>query len=259
MTLAGRVVVVTGGTQGVGRGIALSFLRAGAHVLVCARKPPAEPVGSGEHAAVFERLNVRQPDEIDRVIAAVLAQFGRLDVWINNAGGSPPKAAAEASPRFTASIIDLNLTAALVCSQKANAVMQRQTEGGSIIQIASVSALRPSPGTSAYGAAKAGLISATQSLAMEWAPKVRVNAVSPGMVHTELSALHYGSESGIAAAAATVPLGRLATPADVGEACVFLASSAGSYISGTNLVLHGGGEAPPFLAAVAAAESGNNG
>jgi NAD(P)-dependent dehydrogenase (short-subunit alcohol dehydrogenase family) len=132
--------------------------------------------------------------------------------------------------------------------------MQTQAEGGSIIQIASVSALRPSPGTSAYGAAKAGLISATQSLAVEWAPKVRVNAISPGMVHTELSALHYGSEQGIAAAASTVPLGRLATPADVGEACVFLASPAGSYISGANLVLHGGGEPPAFLSAVAAVE-----
>jgi len=248
MSISERVVVVTGGTQGLGRGIALSFLEAGARVVVCARKPPAQPLD-----AVFEPLNVRQPEEVDRVIAAVLARFGRIDVWVNNAGGAPPKAAAEASPRFTASIIDLNLTAALVCSQKANAVMQTQPKGGAIIQVTSVSALRPSPGTSAYGAAKAGLVSATQSLAVEWAPKVRVNAVSPGMVQTELSELHYGSLAGIAAAAATVPLKRLATPKDVGEACVFLASSAASYISGTNLILHGGGEAPAFLAAVAAA------
>ena len=247
-----RVVVVTGGTQGVGRGIALSFLQAGAHVFVCARKPPTEPIGN----AVYEPLNVREPAEIDRVIAVVLERYGRLDVWINNAGGAPPRKAAEASPRFTASIIDLNLTAALVCAQKANAVMQAQAEGGSIIQIGSVSALRPSPGTAAYGAAKAGLISATQSLAVEWAPKVRTNVVSPGMVQTELADLHYGDARGIAAAAATVPLARLATPTDVGDACVFLASKAASYISGANLVVHGGGERPAFLEAVAAASSG---
>jgi NAD(P)-dependent dehydrogenase (short-subunit alcohol dehydrogenase family) len=243
-------VVVTGGTQGIGRGIAERFVRDGARVVVCARKPPALPIPG----VIFEPLDVREPAAVDRVIASVLQRFGRLDVWINNAGGAPPKAAADASPRFTASIIDLNLTAALTCSQKANAVMQAQPDGGVIIQISSVSALRPSPGTSAYGAAKAGLISATQSLAVEWAPKVRVNAVSPGMVRTELSELHYGEERGISAAAAAVPLGRLATPADVANACAFLASAAASYITGINLVLHGGGEAPAFLAAVAAAQ-----
>lgn len=260
LAFAERVVVVTGGTQGVGRGIALSFLQQGAHVVVCARKPPPAPIAPITHAersAVFEPLNVREPAEIDRVIAAVRERYGRLDVWINNAGGAPPRAAADASARFTASIIDLNLTAALICAQKANALMQSQPTGGSIIQIASVSALRPSPGTAAYGAAKAGLISATQSLAVEWAPKVRVNVVSPGMVQTELAELHYGDARGIAAAAATVPLARLATPADVGEACLFLASNAASYISGINLVVHGGGERPAFLDAVAAAGGGS--
>jgi NAD(P)-dependent dehydrogenase (short-subunit alcohol dehydrogenase family) len=94
------------------------------------------------------------------------------------------------------------------------------------------------------------LISATQSLAIEWAPKVRVNAVSPGMVETELSHLHYGDAAGVAAAARTVPLARLATPRDVGDACVFLASARAGYLSGANIVLHGGGERPAFLDAV---------
>ena len=147
------------------------------------------------------------------------------------------------------SIIRLNLIAALHFSQKANAVMQRQPEGGSIINIASVSGTRPSPGTAAYGAAKAGLLNLTQTLAVEWAPKVRVNAVTAGMVETEQAELHYGDAHGIAAVAATVPLGRMAQPADVGNTCLYLASGLASYVSGANILMHGGGERPAFLAA----------
>ncbi len=110
-----------------------------------------------------------------------------------------------------------------------------------------MSGLRPSPGTAAYGAAKAGMMSLTQSLAVEWAPKVRVNAVAAGMIETEQSQLHYGDEAGIAAVAATVPLGRLGHPRDVGDACLFLASPMAAYVSGASLLLHGGGEKPAFL------------
>ena len=106
-----------------------------------------------------------------------------------------------------------------------------------------------SPGTAAYGAAKAGLHSLTQSLAVELAPKVRVNAVVPGLIRTEQAHLHYGDEAGIARVAATVPLGRLGTPRDVGDACLFLASPLAAYVSGTTLLVHGGGERPAFLGA----------
>jgi NAD(P)-dependent dehydrogenase (short-subunit alcohol dehydrogenase family) len=121
--------------------------------------------------------------------------------------------------------------------------------GGVIVNVSSVSALRPSPGTAAYGAAKAGLLSLTQSLGVEWAPRVRVVAVTVGMVHTEQSHLHYGDEAGVAAVGATVPLGRLAEPEDVGDACLFLASPLARYVSGASLLLHGGGEKPAFLGA----------
>jgi NAD(P)-dependent dehydrogenase (short-subunit alcohol dehydrogenase family) len=115
--------------------------------------------------------------------------------------------------------------------------------------LGSVSGARPSPGTAAYGAAKAGLHHLATSLAIEWAPKVRVNTVAPGFVATESSAGHYGDADGVAAVAATVPLRRMATPDDVADACLFLASPRAAYVSGACLALHGGGEPPAFLAA----------
>jgi NAD(P)-dependent dehydrogenase (short-subunit alcohol dehydrogenase family) len=124
-----------------------------------------------------------------------------------------------------------------------------------ILNVASVSGTRPSPGTAAYGAAKAGLINLTQSLAVEWAPKVRVNAVVAGPIRTEQAELHYGSDAGIAAVGATIPLGRLGTPDDIAGACLFLASPLASWVSGTALVVHGGGERPAFLDAAKASVS----
>jgi NAD(P)-dependent dehydrogenase (short-subunit alcohol dehydrogenase family) len=134
--------------------------------------------------------------------------------------------------------------------------MQRQAEGGVILNIASVSGVRPSPGTAAYGAAKAGLINLTQSLAVEWAPKVRVNAVVAGPIATEQAELHYGGDAGIAAVGATIPLGRMGRPDDVADACLFLASPLARWISGSALTVHGGGERPAFLAAAESARPG---
>jgi NAD(P)-dependent dehydrogenase (short-subunit alcohol dehydrogenase family) len=247
---SGMSVIVTGGTKGVGRGIAERFLEAGASVLVCARNAPEVPVRAGGREAVFVEANVRKLEDIERVLASAVTQFGRVDVLVNNAGGSPPADAATASSKFSASIIDLNLTAPLTFAQKANAVMQGQAEGGAIVNIASISGVRPSPGTAAYGAAKAGLLNLTQSLAIEWAPKVRVNAVVAGMIRTEQAELHYGDEAGVRAAGATVPLGRLGEPRDVGDVCLFLASPFARYVSGAQVLLHGGGERPAFLGAV---------
>jgi NAD(P)-dependent dehydrogenase (short-subunit alcohol dehydrogenase family) len=259
----GRVAVVTGGVRGIGRGIAEAFLAAGADVVVCGRTgvqpgalPEAGDATGTRRRAVFVAADLRVAEQASAVIDAAAEQFGRLDVLVNNAGGSPQVDAATASPRFTASIVALNLLAPLYCGQAANAVMQGQEEGGAIVNLGSVSGLRPSPGTAAYGAAKAGLINLTQSLAIEWAPKVRVNCVSPGMVATEAAVDHYGGPEGMAEVARTVPLGRFATPADVAGLCLFLASPLAGYVTGANLVAHGGGETPPFLAAVERALGG---
>ncbi len=245
--LAGSLVLVTGGTRGVGRGIARRFLDAGADVLVCSRNEPDELPASDGRTATYLSADVRETPQIQTLFDRVADEYGRLDVLVNNAGGSPSAEAATASVRFAAAIVMLNLQSAMACSPRANQLMQRQDRGGVILNIGSVSGLRPSPGTAAYGAAKAGLINLTASLAVEWAPKVRVNCVSAGLILTEQAHVHYGDETGVARVAATVPLGRLGTPEDVGDACVFLASPLASYISGANLVVHGGGERPTFL------------
>lgn len=252
----GRVVVVTGGTRGIGRGISEAFLSAGADVVVCGRNdvaedrlPAATDATGAIRRAVFVAGDVREADQATAVMAFAVERFGRIDTLVNNAGGSPQADAAVASPRFSASIVALNLLAPLYCAQAANSYLQQQEEGGSIVNISSVSGLRPSPGSAAYGAAKAGLISLTQSLAVEWAPKVRVNAVSAGLVATEAADGHYGGTEGMARIAATVPLGRFGTPADVAGPCLFLASPLAAYVSGANLVAHGGGEWPAFLRA----------
>ena len=249
LDLGGRVVLVTGGSRGVGRGITEAFLDSGATVVTCSRSE-AEAVGD-RHVV----CDVRSEESVRGMVDGLVASYGRLDVVVNNAGGAPYALAADASPRFHAKITELNLLAPLLLSQVANEVMQRQEDGGAVVNISSVSALRPSPGTAAYGAAKAGLDSLTRSLAVEWAPRVRVVGMNVGMVLTEQSHLHYGSQEGVAAVAATVPLGRLASPRDVGNVAAFLASPLAAYVSGTSIEVHGGGEAPAFLAAALSAAS----
>ncbi len=129
------------------------------------------------------------------MVDGIVAEHGRLDVLVNNAGGAPSALAAEASPRFHDKIIALNLNAPLLVAQIANRVMQQQGSGGSIVNISSISADRPAPTIAAYAAAKAGIDSLTKSLAMEWAPKVRVNAIDVGLCRTEQTDDHYGRTS----------------------------------------------------------------
>ncbi len=247
-----RVVLVTGGTKGIGRGIAEAFLAAGATVVVCGRNAPDSAPAAGGRTAEFIACDVREAEAVRQLVAVIVQRHGRLDVLVHNAGGAPSVDAATVSPRFHEGVLRLNLFSALHAAQAANAQMQQQPEGGVIVNIGSISALRPSPGTAAYGAAKAAVLSLTASLAVEWAPKVRVVAVSPGLVRTEQSHLHFGDDAGLAAVAATIPAGRLAEPADIARACLFVASPRAAYMSGSNLLLHGGGERPAFLSAATA-------
>jgi len=233
---------VTGGARGIGRGIAEALVAAGATVVTCGRSE-ADPVPGATH----EQCDVRDPDAVAALVDGIVERHGRLDVLVNNAGGAPYALAADASPRFHDKVLGLNLHAPLLVAQAANAVMQRQDTGGSIVNISSVSALRPSPGTAAYGAAKAGVDSLTRSLAVEWAPKVRINAVDVGLCRTEHTDDHYGGDERVAAIERTIPLGRMAEPAEVGQVVAFLASDLASYVSGAQVACHGGGEPPVFL------------
>ena len=245
LDLAGRVVLVTGGVRGVGLGIARAFHDAGSTVVVCSRRVP-EDLDPDVHHVVCD---VRDPDAVGSLVEGIVDAHGRLDVVVNNAGGAPYALAAEASAGFHEKVVGLNLLSPLLVSQAANAVMQQQDNGGAIVMVSSISAARPSPGTAAYGAAKAGLDSLVRSLAVEWAPKVRVNALDVGLVRTEQTDLHYGGDAGVVAIEQTIPLGRLAEPREVGNAALFFASPLASYVSGAVLAIHGGGEPPPFLTA----------
>ncbi|MEU8888242.1 SDR family oxidoreductase [Streptomyces sp. NPDC048442] len=245
MELDGRVAVVTGGTRGVGAGIARAFLEAGAEVVVCARRPPEKPVEVAGRRAEFRPLDLRSAHEVADFFAGVVETYGRLDVLVNNAGGTPYRLLGEGGTQRHARIVELNLIAPMTASIAAYEYLRAVR--GSVVMIGSVSGTRPSPGTAAYGAAKAGLENLARSMAVEWAPEVRVNTLVLGMVRTELSHLHYGDEEGLAAVARTVPAGRLAEPSDVGNAAVFLASERAAYVNGASLLVHGGGERPAFL------------
>jgi len=244
LPMKGRVVIVTGGTRGIGAVITEHYLRAGADVLVCGRNEPAELPNAGGRTAAFVAADIRQPDQAVAVVQAAVDRFGRLDILVNNAGGAPTADSATVSPRFVAAIVTLNMLAPFYMAQPANAVMQEQAAGGLIIHIGSVAGRDPAPDTAAYSAAKAGLTMLTRALGMDFAPKVRVNQVTVGLVHTELSHLYYGDEHGQDRVAATIPMQRMAVPDDIAAACLLLSSPLAAYVNGTDLLVDGGGEFP---------------
>ncbi len=246
---SGRTVLVTGGTKGIGFVIAERFLAAGAEVAVCGRNEPNVLPGAAGRTARFLPADIRDAAAAAALVEDVVAEFGRLDVLVNNAGGSPDADAATVSPRFVRRVVDLNLLAPFYVAQPANKVMREQKTGGSIINIGSVSAHDPQPGTAAYSAAKAGLLVLTRALALEWSPRVRVNHITTGLIRTEAAAHIYGPDEG-ASVAEVIPMGRMAVPGDVADTCLYLASDLASYVTGADIAVHGGGEIPArYLAA----------
>jgi NAD(P)-dependent dehydrogenase (short-subunit alcohol dehydrogenase family) len=238
-----KAVIITGGTRGIGRGLVTGFHAAGYRVLACARSEPEAPLRDGDREALFMTCDVRDPDQVEAVVERAHAEFGRIDVLINNAGGTPGTDITTASPRFHRSIVELNMLAPLTFSVAANRVMQEQEQGGSILFISSVAAFCPEISTISYAAAKAGLDTMSVGLAKALAPKVRVNTVTVGLVATPDSAQFYTDDAD-AEMADRIPMQRMATPQDVADACLLLCDERSRYITGANLACHGGRQTP---------------
>ena len=242
-----KTVVITGGSKGIGLEITKTFLKHQANVIVLARNKPKRKIQSKGNAGYFIECDIRNTDSIDSAIKDIASKYKSIDVLINNAGGAPMADSLTASPKFHEAIIDLNLTAPLNLSQKIAKKMIKQKTVSNIINISSVTATRPTPGSAAYGAAKGALVNLTKTLAVEWAPKIKVNSIIVGYIETENSILHYGSKSEIKKVAKTIPLKRMGQPQDVANACVFFASNLAEWVTGSALEVHGGGESPAYL------------
>ncbi|MEX0874832.1 MAG: glucose 1-dehydrogenase [Actinomycetota bacterium] len=243
--ISDKVAIVTGGNVGIGQAIGRSLLEAGCSVVTCSRRdydspPAAEGLEGVDGRIIHMTCDVREADQIDSVVQRATDTFGRLDILVNNAGGSPGADSASASPRFFAAVIAINLTGLLVFSQKANAVMQAQGSGGTIINISSVAGIEGAAFSVAYGASKAGVINATRSLSVEWGPKVRVNCIAPGLIMTEGAAYLAPTEEAKQAIAARIPVRRIGEVDEIADVVHFLASPAARYMTGETVVVDGG-------------------
>jgi NAD(P)-dependent dehydrogenase (short-subunit alcohol dehydrogenase family) len=245
-SLGGKRALVTGASRGIGREIARAFAGAGASVALAARslrdlENAAEEIEQEGGRALAIECDVTDADAIERCVRTTASELGGIDVLVNNAGGpvfnSPFLDMREAGWH---KVLDLNLTSVVRFSQAVGAHMAAQ-RWGSVINITSPSTLRPWPAITPYGAAKAAVLNLTQALAQEWAEYgVRVNAISPGWIRTEINRAFTDNDEAAAATAADVPLGRWGEPDDISGAAVWLASDAASYVTGAHIAIDGG-------------------
>ncbi len=247
MDLSGTTTLVTGASGGIGRGIALRFAEAGSAVAVHYHRDETSALAlverieeAGGTAAAFT-ADLSDDGECHRLVEAAAAWTGRLDTLVNNAGVQP----VEPLPGMTAAswraVLETNLTSAFSCTQAAAEVM---TGGGSVVHVASIEATHPAPGHAHYSSAKAALVMHARAAALEYGPRgLRVNSVSPGLV--DRPGLGEAWPDGVRRWREAAPLGRLGTPDDVANACLFLASPLAAWITGHDLTVDGGVSAHP--------------
>lgn len=241
----GRVVMVTGGSGGLGQGIAQRFAQAGAQVVVQyhANRDDALSVvrrieaAGGQALAVLADLTQEGP--VSSLVEQAVARYGRVDTLINNAGIYPQAPLVDMPLAQWDAVINANLRSAFLCTQAVARQMIRQGEGGAIVNITSIEAENPAPQHSHYSASKAGVFMMTRAAAAELGRfNIRVNAVAPGLIWRE--GLEQSWAEGVARYLAAAPLGRLGRPEDVADACLFLASAGARWITGASLTVDGG-------------------
>ncbi|MCP5058899.1 MAG: SDR family oxidoreductase [bacterium] len=243
LRLDGKIALITGGSRGIGKGIAKTFVEAGAQVMITSRKAQtceeaAAEIGEGAH---FEAGHIGKSEDAERVISATLDRLGGLDILVNNAATNPyagPTIDVDL-PRWQKTL-EVNLTAPLFWTQRAwNRAMKEH--GGAVINIASVGGLATSPILGVYDITKAALLHLTRQLAAELGPQVRVNAIAPGLIKTDFARVLWEGDRGDKVAQA-YPAKRLGEPEDVAAAALFFANDAASgWITGHTMVLDGGG------------------
>ena len=246
--LEGKVAVVTGASQGVGLGCARQLARAGADVVITARRAaPLEQAAEALRRSGREVLAVvgdaEDPGDVAKLVEATRRRFGRADVLVNNVGGrrgEPEGTLLESGPDYWRGTLERSLISVLTCTQAFARLMLETKRPGVVVNVASVGAYRASPRLVPYGAAKAGLIQATRTLARELAPHgIRVCGVAPGMVDTDSLRAWLDAEQ-LAERGRRLPAGRIGTPDDIGRVVLMLASDLGAWIYGATLVADGG-------------------
>lgn len=243
--LEGKVAIVTGAGVGIGYAIARRLAQEGAHVAIAelnaeTGKDATARIAADGGEARFYPTDVTDGGQISAMIEAVVKAYGRLDILVNNAGGALRKPALEVPRQEWQAMLDLNLTGTFFCSQQAQPYLAEH-EGSAIVNVASMHAFFTVPGVSAYAAAKGGVVALTHSLALEFAPHIRVNAVVPGLIETEswLTAINH-SDDIRRQRLASHPLGRLGRPDDVAGAVAFLVSDDALFITGAAIPVDGG-------------------
>ncbi len=239
-----KVALVTGGGRGIGRGIALAYAEAGADVVVCARSQDqiddtVREIEARGRRGLAVPCDVTKRDQLEHLAERTLETFGRIDVLVNNAGGWPPKDALLTSEKEFETAFRFNVTTAFELTRIVVPKMVETAGGGAIVNISSVAGRHNSPGFVAYGTAKAALSFMTQELAQDFAPKVRVNAIAVGSVETEALGTILDDHTRQVMIDKT-PLARLGQVEDIAACALFLASPAGSYVTGEIYGVNGG-------------------